>query len=109
MRLFNWAESFKETPTCDDILKRVRRTEIQYWIWLVISIGIMGSGLNMIHVAPSGDIKQHVLGLFWAILGLVCAAIIKIWVHIRLTTYFIIWDRNNTIEAEINKMETQDL
>jgi hypothetical protein len=33
----------------------------------------------------------------------------KIWANIKLTMYFIIWDRNNTIEAEIIKSELQDM
>jgi hypothetical protein len=34
MRFINWAESFKEHPTCEDILDKVRKTENFYWIFL---------------------------------------------------------------------------
>lgn len=109
MRFFNWAEAFKETPTCDDILARVRRTEITYWIFLVISVLIVIGGATAIREATEGDIKEHAWGLFVAIVGIVNVAVMKLWAHIRLTTYFIIWDRQNRIEAEIKKLESHDL
>ena len=109
MRFFNWAQAFKETPTCDDILKRVRRTEITYWIFLLISVFIALGGLSMIGNAPEDNLKQHAMGLFLALTGIVNIAMIKLCAHIRLMMYFIIWDRNNTIEAEIKKLEAQDL
>jgi predicted membrane channel-forming protein YqfA (hemolysin III family) len=109
MRIFNWAEAFKETPTCDDILKRVRKVEIQYWIYLVISVLIAIAGINMMMEASDSDLKEVAMGLFLAIAGIIQIALIKLWAHIKLTTYFIIWDRNNTIEAEIKKSELQDM
>ncbi len=109
MRLFNWAESFKETPTCDDILKKVRKTEITYWIFLSLSVFITLWGLNIIFNAPDDNLKQHAIGLFLGIVGIVNVAVMKLWAHIRLTTYIIIWDRKNRIEAEIRKSEAEDL
>ncbi len=109
MRLFNWAEAFKETPTCDDILKRVHKTEICYWIILLLSVFVTIGGANLIENAPENDLKQHAWGLFWAIAGIVNIAVIKLWAHIRLTMYFTIWDRKNWIESEIRKSEAEDL
>jgi len=109
MRLFNWAEKFKETPTCDDILKRVRKTEILYWICLVLSICIAIWGYNILNNAPENSLKQHAIGLLLATVGIVNVAVIKLWAHIMLTMYFIIWDRENRLKAEINKLEAQDL
>lgn len=108
MRFFNWAQAFKETPTCDDILKKVRKVEIQYWIYLIISILIAITGINNMLNAPDNDFKEIAMGLFLAIAGVLQIALIKLWAHIKLTTYFIIWDRNNTIDAEIKKSELQD-
>ncbi len=68
----------------------------------------MGGG-SIILDAPENDLKEHAWGLFLAILGIVNIAVIKLWAHIRLTMYFIIWDRNNRIEAEMNKLEAEDL
>jgi len=109
MALFNWAERFKQTPTCDDILKRVRKTEILYWIFLVLSVCIAIWGYSILKNAPESDLKQHALGLFLAIVGIVNVAVIKLWAHIILTMYFIIWDSKNRIESEINKLEAEDL
>ena len=106
---FNWAQKFKETPTCDDILKRVRKTEILYWISLVLSVCIAIWGWNILNDAPENSLKQHSIGLLLAIVGIVNVAVTKLWAHIRLTMYFIIWDRKNWIEAEIRKSEAEDL
>jgi len=109
MRFFNWAESFKETPTCEDILKKVRTIEIMYWIFLLLSIIIAVWGVMIIILAPADNLKALFLGLFLAIDGCLQVSLIKIWAHIKLSMFRIIWDRNNKIEAEINKLEAQDL
>jgi hypothetical protein len=109
MRFFNWAESFKETPTCEDILKKVRMIEIAYWIFLLLSIIIAVWGVMIIILAPADNLKALFLGLFLAIDGCLQISLIKIWAHIKLSMFRIIWDRNNKIEAEINRLEAQDL
>jgi len=109
MKLFNWAEAFKEHPTCDDILKRVRKTEILYWIFLLLSAFVAIAGANLIRNAPENDLKEHAWGLFLAIVGIVNIAVIKLWAHMSLTMYFTIWDRKNWIEAEIRKSEAEDI
>jgi hypothetical protein len=85
MALFNWAERFRQTPTCDDILKRVRKTEILYWIFLVLSVCIAIWGYTILKNAPENNLKQHALGLLLAIVGIVNVAVIKLWAHIILT------------------------
>lgn len=109
MRFFNWAESFKEQPTCEDILKRVTKAEIKYWIFLVLSIAITLWGINIVTNAPENNPKEYTIGLILAIAGLINIALIKLWAHIILTTYFIIWDSKNRIEAEMRKSEAADL
>ncbi|MEN6385532.1 MAG: hypothetical protein ABFD79_10075 [Phycisphaerales bacterium] len=109
MRFFNWAKAFEEQPTCEDILKKVTKTEITYWIFLIISVFITLDGLSMILNANDSQIRKLFLGLFLAVVGVVNIALMKIWAHIRLTTYLIIWDRKNRIEGEIRKSEAADL
>ena len=109
MRFFNWAESFKENPTCEDVLNKVRKMEVIYWIFLLLSVFIAIAGANLIQNAPENDLKQHAWGLFLAIVGIVNIVVIKLWAHIRLTMYFIIWDSQNRIENEIRKSEAQDI
>ncbi len=109
MILFNWAERFKEQPTCENILKKVRKTEILYWVFLVLSVCIAVWGYNILNNAPEDNLKQHAIGLLLAIVGIVNVAVIKLWAHIILTMYFIIWDSQNRIESEINKLEAEDL
>ena len=109
MRFFNWSEGFKEQPTCEDVLKKVRKTEITYWIWIVICLVIMIAGFNIIEKAPEGDLKEHMIGLFFALLGVIQITLMKIWAHIRLTMLYQIWDSQNRIENEIRKSEAADL
>ena len=109
MRFFNWSKNFEQTPTCDDILKRVRKTEITYWVYIIISIVIGLSGLGMIEEASNDDIKTIAMGVVITVFAIVQIALMKIWAHLRLTMYFMIWDRNNTMEAEIKKSQLQDL
>jgi uncharacterized Tic20 family protein len=109
MRLFNWAENFKEQPTCEDIPKKVRNAEIKYWIFLVISIALTIAGINMVIAAPENSIKQHTIGLILTIAGLINIALMKLWAHIILTTYYLIWDSKNRVDAEIRKSQAADL
>ena len=109
MRLFNWARSFEETRTCDDIPKRVRKVEITYWVFIIFFVAILLQGLNTLTNAPEDNLKEHVEGLFWALFGLINIAIMKLWAYIKFTMYFIIWDSKNRVEAEINKLEAEDL
>lgn len=109
MRIFNWAKIFEESPTCEDVLKRVRKTEIAYWIYMVILIIFTLGGLSLITEAGDNEFKAMVWGLFIAITGVIQIALIKIWAHIRLTTYWLIWDRNNKLEAELKQSQAMDL
>ena len=109
MKLFNWAESFEENPTCEDILKKIQKIERIYWIWLLISVFVTIAGVGIILGAPSNNIKQHSIGLFLAIDGCISIAVMKIWAQIVLCMYRIIWDNQNRIKAEIQKSEAQDL
>lgn len=109
MRIFDWAKTFEETPTCDDILKKVRKTEIAYWVFQAICIIVTLSGFNILSKTPETDLKGRAMGLLLLLIGITHIAVMKIWAHMKLTMYFIIWDRENRIKAEMNKLEAQDL
>ena len=109
LKFVNWAQAFKETPTCDDILKRVRTVEIYYWIFLVLSCIVAVWGIMIMILVPANNIKALLLGLFLAIDGSIQIALIKIWAHIKLSMFRIMWDSQNRLEAEMNKMEAKDL
>ena len=109
MRLFNWAETFKEQPTCEDILKKIQTIEILYWIFLLLSVIIALWGVLIMILVPARYTKALFLGLFLAIDGTIQITLIKVWAYIKLSMYRIIWDSRNRIEAEINKLEAEDL
>ena len=109
MKFFNWAEGFKEQPTCEDVLKKVRKTEIVYWIFMVIFILVGLHGLKTIAQAPQGDLKQHVMGLLLSLVGVSQITLMKIWAHIRLAMLYQIWDSQNRLENELRKSQAADL
>ncbi len=69
MAAFNWAKNFEEQPTCEDILNKVRKIEVQYWIGVVCAIFMILAGIILIIAAPKHDIKKHNWGLFLALYG----------------------------------------
>jgi len=107
MKLFNWAATFKEQKTCEDILGRVRKTEIMYWIYLILLVALTLEGLSKL--TNSDDTKGMLFGLFLALTGVINIALIKLWAHIRLVMYYTIWDSQNRLEAELNKSLASDL
>lgn len=109
MRLWHWAEAFEDSPILDDIPARVRRTETQYWLWVAFSIALALMGFAVILVAPSDSIKLHAVGLCLFVDGGLMWAVIKVWVHIRLAMYWMVWDRRNRLAAERYTVEAHDL
>jgi len=109
MRFFNWAESFRETRTLEDIPAKVQKLETQYWLWMAFSILVFLFGFMILVFAPGRDMKSQLIGLFIAIDGGLYWVVIKIWVHIRLATYRIIWDAQNRTAEEMRKLGAADL
>ncbi len=101
MRLVAWSKAFDAHKTYDEIPAKVRNTEIAYWIGLVFSIGLVLVGVSVMLSAPPDALKQMFLGLFLAIDGAISWAVIKIWVHVRLAMYWIIWDTQNRQRQQI--------
>jgi hypothetical protein len=109
MRFFNWAKVFEEQPTCKDIPAKVRKTEIQYWIFLIIFVVILLQGYEQITSAPEGQLKAHCIGVVLAMAGLIGIALIKIWAHLKLMMLYMMWDQQNRIEGEMRKSKAADL
>lgn len=107
MKWFNWAARFEEQKTCEDILGRVRKTEIIYWVYMVALIALTLGGLHSL--MNSTGTKEMLMGLFMALVGIINIALIKLWAHVRLVMYYIIWDSQNRLEAELNKSIASDL
>ena len=109
MMIFNWAARFEKHRTCDDILARVRKTEIVYWIYMVALTLVTVGGVGTMQGAQPTDFRTMLFGLFMALVGFVSIALIKLWAHIRLVMYYIIWDSQNRLEAELRKSRAEDL
>ena len=109
MGQFNWVESFKEQPTCDDILNKIRKIEKVYWMLIPVSILFILGGIVILLVAPAGDIKQHCFGVFLAVFGGIILAMTEICTCVKLSTLRVIWDSQNRLEREIRKSESMDI
>ena len=109
MILVNWAEAFEEHKTFDDIEKKVRKIQIQYLIYLLIAVAIGLAGLQYIAQAPEGDTKKLAYGICLVVAGIVQVAVVKLWAHMKLITYFMIWERRKWVEDEIKKSEAADI
>ena len=109
MGSFNWAKSFEEQPTCEDILNKVRKIEMQYWIGIVCAIVMILAGIILIIAAHDGNIKKHNWGVFLALYGGIILAITEICACVKLSTLRVIWDNQNRIENELRKSEALDL
>jgi len=108
MKFFNWAEGFREQPIIEDIPASVTKVEITYWVWMGVSMIIFLLGLALLF-GPSSNSTQKLFGVFFALEGSIQIAILKLYVHIRLAMYRIMWDNQKRIEMEIKKSELQDM
>ncbi|MBN1972845.1 MAG: hypothetical protein JW787_04355 [Sedimentisphaerales bacterium] len=109
MILVNWAEAFEEPKSFEDIEKKVKYISVQYWIYLIIAVAIGWAGLRYIAKAPEGDMKKLAYGICMVVAGIVQVAIVKLWAHMKIITYFMIWERRKWIEDEIKKSEAADI
>lgn len=107
----DWVEYLEKPASFEEIKKQLRKNKICYLIFFVLSILIIFIGLGMMF--SSNNIKIQLEGLFIAIVGFGTNCLIKIWVHIQLAKYKILWEMNKrsetNIEHELRRSEAQDL
>ena len=108
--LFNWADKFEQLKelTCEDILKRVRKTESYYWVYVVTGVIFIIVGVSIIF-QPSANNSKALFGLLLAVTGVIQIALIKLSTQIKLSMLYTMWVNNIRIEAEIRKSEAADL
>jgi len=107
----DWSEWLEKPATNENIKKAMRKIKIYYMVWFVISLLIVFIGLGTI--SGASDIEGKLIGLFGAIVGLSANCLMKVWVHIQLAKYKILWEMNNRFEGniqhELRRSEAQDL
>ena len=109
MAQFDWAKEFEEQPTCEDILNKVRKIEMRYWIGIICAIVMILAGIILIIAAPDDSIKKHNWGVFLAIYGGIILAMSEICACVKLSTLRVIWDSQNRLEKELRKSEAMDI
>ena len=108
--LFNWADRFEKLKelTREDILKQVRKTEIYYWVYVVIFVILVIVGVSIMF-QPSSNNSKALFGLLLAVTSVIQIALIKISNQIKLSMLYTMWINNIRFEAEIRKSEAADL
>lgn len=104
----NWADAFRQEQRFEDIPARVGKMQERYRFWTMVSSVMIVLGLLAI-IGPAVPIQIRLLGLFVAVEGVVSSATVKLWVHIRLTMYWTLWERHQRLERELRQSEAADL
>ena len=107
----DWVEYIDKPASFENIKKSLRKIKIYFLVFFVVSLFIMFFGLVMI--LASNNIKIQLEGLLVAIIGFGSNCLMKIWTHIQLAKYKILWEMNKrfetNIEHELRRSEAQDL
>ena len=106
MRTFNWVQDFTEKSIAEDIPESVQKLERYHWIYTAFFGLTLFIGFFFLILPP---IAVKFLGLFLALQSTVMLATERLYIHIRLSTYRMIWDNKNRTEMELRKSEAQDL
>jgi len=85
MYVIGWSKKFEHYQAIADVPEQVRKVEKRYWLSLCFGVGVMVTGIGLMMQPQVSN-----LGLFFAIVGCVNIALIKVWAHIRLTFYQLI-------------------
>jgi len=91
MSILGWSKLFEERKPIEDIPGKIKKIERLHWIGMLITIPIALLGLAIVLAAPAHNIRLMLLGLFIAVDGAIMWAIAKIYVHIRLAMYQVVW------------------
>ena len=90
MSRFGWYRDFQKPVSMDDIPAKVKKLEIQYWLWQVVCIAIAAYGVHTFMTVQGGNLTQAAYGLFIAVCGVVALGVIKVWGIVRHSMYWAI-------------------
>ncbi|MEN6627471.1 MAG: hypothetical protein ABFD69_14700 [Candidatus Sumerlaeia bacterium] len=107
MRVANWVKDFEEAPVLDDIPQRVHALETSFWFWSAFCIISMLIGVAILIGASNS--KLEMMGLFIALEGFVGLAMHANCANTHLACYRVIWDQQNRLKREMNKISSSDL
>lgn len=109
--LTDWSEWLEKPATNENIKKAMRKVKIYFMVWFVVSLVVTLVGL--VTIVGANDIEGKLIGLFVAVVGLSSNFMMKTWVHIKISSYKILWEMNNqfegSIQQELRRSEAQDL
>lgn len=106
-RMVNWAHDFEECPVIEDIPERVRNLEKSFYFWALYCAVLLIVGLVLLASASSS--RLQLLGLFIGLMAFTTLALHATCVNIALASYRTIWDSQNRMQQELDKMASSDL
>ncbi len=94
--MVGWKDIFQEDTETIDIKSKVARLEQEYRKWdrILTILIFIGFGL-IVFSAASSSVLQNILlgsGIIVAVSALVNIGVLKIWVHIKLSTYQLLFE-----------------
>jgi len=103
----DWVKAFEDRKIIEDIPREVRKLESRYWSSICLSgAGIM-VGLVLFFVASG--VKMQLAGVLAILLGNMGIFATKIACQVRLSLFWLVWDSQNRLRAEMDKMAATDL
>ena len=108
-RAFNWAADFKDPKTCEEILEQVGKTETQYHLTFASLFIVSMVGVCILISARANNTQVLLLGLYMMLVSFIGIVGIIVWTQLRLVMYYLIWDSQKRIEAELRRSRADDL
>ncbi len=94
--MMGWKDLLQEDTQLIDIKGRVAELEKEYkkWDWILTTLIFIGFGLILFSAAGSRTLQNVLLGsgIIVAVSGLVNIGVLKIWMHIKLSTFQLLFE-----------------
>ena len=98
--MMRWKDLLQEDTQLIDIKGKVAELEKEYkkWDWILTTFIFIGFGLILFSAAGSRTLQNVLLGsgIIVAVTGLVNIGVLKIWMHIKLLTFQLLFELRKT-------------
>jgi hypothetical protein len=99
-----WSEMLDEQWQVWDVKRRADELQRTYHVWN--AVGILMTIVGAVIICVSEDTRIVGLGLFLALTGMINVAIMKIWVHTKMSMLHVIWEMRREHGLDADKEES---
>ena len=100
-----WSEMLDEQWQVWDVKRRADELQRAYHVWN--AAGILMTIIGAVIICVSDDTRIVGLGLFLALTGMINVAIMKIWVHTKMSMLHVIWEMRREHGLDADKGEEE--